>query len=477
MLRPESQALVAQVYRPDAAVLPLPRGAATGDFAAQIQALMTGSPHLATVVAHGGAEGPNTDDLTLAAAQFAIDALGLDMGITPSTLGRIYTLPDPALGGLPPAPARPQQPPPVTNLRPIPAPEETPPQPAEPPVLAPVDIVLPEALDTELEPAIVAREPAPDAEPPAELPPAAEAEPRLTPVAEENLAVEGEEPGGPATEAIEGIETSPLGIPVATSVEDANAAPVGVTPFAAEAVRAEPLGITVADEDRNHIGAMAMSAATDEEPLATPLALVAARPTATTTLLTPARWRVVEGATAEPFAVAAETEELGEHVLLLAAEPEEAFLVPLEEVQLPAPETFPVPAPEAPEPPRPAYLEPVVVASPNVKPPPLDFAGVLPFVQKRRPREYEELQQDARRLETEVTRLGDLYGEWLREDEDPELGNVALATRRLRESMAGEELESKRQTLAALKTRIAYLEARYPALTRDEVVAAGRHES
>jgi hypothetical protein len=159
---------------------------------------------------------------------------------------------------------------------------------------------------------------------------------------------------------------------------------------------------------------------------------------------------------------------------LIAAEPEEPDLVPLEEIELSARE--PVPATEAPEPPRPAYLEPVIVAAPTVKPPPLDFAGVLPFVQKRRQREYDELRQEVRRLEAEVTRLGELYDKWLREEEDPELGNVAQATRRLRESMAGEELDNKRRTLADRKARILYLEARYPALTRVEATTAERDE-
>jgi hypothetical protein len=143
------------------------------------------------------------------------------------------------------------------------------------------------------------------------------------------------------------------------------------------------------------------------------------------------------------------------------AEGDEAFIVPMDEAQLPAiPESLL--DPERAQTPR---LDLVPLTSSTVKPPPVDIARVLPFVQKRRQREYDELRNEVSRLEGEVTRLAHLHDERLREDHDPEVSTVAQSMRRLRESMTSQDLESKRKMLAELKARVAYFEARFPGLT------------
>jgi hypothetical protein len=96
----------------------------------------------------------------------------------------------------------------------------------------------------------------------------------------------------------------------------------------------------------------------------------------------------------------------------------------------------------------------------------VDLAGVLPFVQKRRQREYEELLHEVARLDADVVRLGRMYDDWLRQQDDPESSISVLGTRRLREAMTSEELFQKRAKLGALQTRLAEMEARYPALVR-----------
>ena len=85
------QAMWAEMYKPDLAILPLGGAREPMDFAKQVELVMTGNPDLAMVMPHHHRVDPQPGATTVAEAQAAIDALGLTMQITEPVLGQVYT--------------------------------------------------------------------------------------------------------------------------------------------------------------------------------------------------------------------------------------------------------------------------------------------------------------------------------------------------------------------------------------------------
>ena len=84
------QAMWAEMYKPDLAILPLNGSREPMDFAKQVELVMTGNPDLAMVMPHHHRAAPQPGATTVDEAQAAVDALGLTMQITEPELGRVY---------------------------------------------------------------------------------------------------------------------------------------------------------------------------------------------------------------------------------------------------------------------------------------------------------------------------------------------------------------------------------------------------
>ena len=216
--------------------------------------------------------------------------------------------------------------------------------------------------------------------------------------------------------------------------------------------------LTLLGEERNSIGAMTIDVVT-HEPLLGSVSLTGDVEFRFDSPLLVDPSTDAEAVGENQLRITIEAERTVARLITLSTEAEDPNLLPMDQAELPsADEIQPLEAvPPAPH-------EPVIVP-PTIKPPPVDLAGVLPFVQKRRLGQYQELLAEINRLELDVARLGQLYDAWLRQSEDPQLGTVANTTRRLRELAAREELDTKRQTLADLNEQAAYMEARHPGLT------------
>ncbi|HZT07661.1 MAG TPA: MBL fold metallo-hydrolase [Chloroflexota bacterium] len=87
----QDQALVAQMYHPDLAILALNGGHEPMDFAMQVKLLMTDNPNLSAVFPHHQRVEPSAGQTTIAEAQSAVDAMGLGQTITTPELGRVYS--------------------------------------------------------------------------------------------------------------------------------------------------------------------------------------------------------------------------------------------------------------------------------------------------------------------------------------------------------------------------------------------------
>ena len=85
------QAMWAELYKPDLAILPLGGAREPLDFAMQVKMLTTGNPDLAAVMPHHQRVDPPAGATTIAEAQAAVDALGLDVQITEPVVGEVYT--------------------------------------------------------------------------------------------------------------------------------------------------------------------------------------------------------------------------------------------------------------------------------------------------------------------------------------------------------------------------------------------------
>jgi len=450
---PERQALVAEMYRPDVALMPIKAGDTPVELAEHIRELIGGSPHLSAVFAHSVEESPQEADTVIDEAQAALDSMDLDMAITPPILGHIYTLPDahPVARRRPPAiTARPAAAPEAIPMQPVIPASEGAPIEAQPPALAPIDVVLPGVVDQAL------------AEIPPDTPPL-EPEPTLEAIEEAPLASALEEPGMAAEAAEEATAAEPESLIAAAEVQQASI--VALVPLEAEELSPPTLDGALECEDVLVLRPLNLLAAESEE--------------------SPA-WSVVQQTTEESLLLPMCSEvasETGSVALLVAYELvtfEELDLVPMKTPELPeasalaevdapretaAPESETVAAALALPP---VEREPVLDRfGREVKPARLDVAGVVPYVQKRRQRDYEELKGQIARLQAEVDRLTALYDEWVLHESHPEAGNASHNTRRLRESMTSEELHQKRIVLQDLLDRAAEMEARYPILVRE----------
>lgn len=85
------QAMWAEMYKPDLAILPLNGSREPLDFAMQVKQVATGNPGLATVMPHHQRVEPPEGATTIAEAQAALDALGVDVQITEPVVGEVYT--------------------------------------------------------------------------------------------------------------------------------------------------------------------------------------------------------------------------------------------------------------------------------------------------------------------------------------------------------------------------------------------------
>ena len=85
------QAMWAEMYKPDLAILPLNGSREPMDFAKQVELVMSGNPDLAMVMPHHHRAEPQPGATTIAEAQAAIDALGIDLQVTEPVLGEVYS--------------------------------------------------------------------------------------------------------------------------------------------------------------------------------------------------------------------------------------------------------------------------------------------------------------------------------------------------------------------------------------------------
>lgn len=87
----QDQALWAQMYQPDAAILTLTGGTEPMDFAMQAKLLMTGNPNLKNLFPHHHQLSTRPPQTTIAEAQQALGALGVPLTITEPFPGVEYT--------------------------------------------------------------------------------------------------------------------------------------------------------------------------------------------------------------------------------------------------------------------------------------------------------------------------------------------------------------------------------------------------
>jgi len=83
------QALVAQMFHPNLAILALDGTHDPVDFAMQVKLLMTDNPNLKAVYPHHHRVSPQPGQTTIADARAAIDAMGIHMQITAPVISRI----------------------------------------------------------------------------------------------------------------------------------------------------------------------------------------------------------------------------------------------------------------------------------------------------------------------------------------------------------------------------------------------------
>lgn len=86
------QALWAQMYKPDMAILHMGGDHDPLDFAMQVKLLMTDNPNLRTVVPHHNRAVPPPGQTSVAEVQAAMDELGLGLTLTAPAVGEVLTL-------------------------------------------------------------------------------------------------------------------------------------------------------------------------------------------------------------------------------------------------------------------------------------------------------------------------------------------------------------------------------------------------
>jgi L-ascorbate metabolism protein UlaG (beta-lactamase superfamily) len=84
------QALWAQMYQPDMAILHMGADHDPVDFAMQVKLLQTENPNLSAVFPHHHRVVPNPGQTTLAEVQGTIDAMALGVGVTEPVIGQVY---------------------------------------------------------------------------------------------------------------------------------------------------------------------------------------------------------------------------------------------------------------------------------------------------------------------------------------------------------------------------------------------------
>jgi L-ascorbate metabolism protein UlaG (beta-lactamase superfamily) len=87
----QDQALWAQMYQPDAAILVLGGGAEPKDFAMQVSLLTTGNPNLKVVIPHHHRAVQQPGQTTIAEAQAAVTAMGLPFEVAAPAVGQLFT--------------------------------------------------------------------------------------------------------------------------------------------------------------------------------------------------------------------------------------------------------------------------------------------------------------------------------------------------------------------------------------------------
>ncbi len=87
----QEQALLAEMYRPDVAIIPLNERHDPIDIAMQAKFLMNGNPYINTIFPHLHRANPTPGQTTVDEAQHEIDKLNLDMAIIAPMLGHRYS--------------------------------------------------------------------------------------------------------------------------------------------------------------------------------------------------------------------------------------------------------------------------------------------------------------------------------------------------------------------------------------------------
>lgn len=87
----QDQALWAEMYKPDLAILPMNGDREPMDFAMMVRLLKTENPNLKMVLPHHHRVNPTPGQTTVAEVQAAIDAMGLDITVTAPVLSQVYS--------------------------------------------------------------------------------------------------------------------------------------------------------------------------------------------------------------------------------------------------------------------------------------------------------------------------------------------------------------------------------------------------
>lgn len=87
----QDQALWAQLYQPDAAIIALGGGAEPKDFATQVRLLTTDNSNLRTVFPHHHRVVQTAGQTTIDEAQAAVAEMGLDIAVTTPVVGQVYS--------------------------------------------------------------------------------------------------------------------------------------------------------------------------------------------------------------------------------------------------------------------------------------------------------------------------------------------------------------------------------------------------
>jgi L-ascorbate metabolism protein UlaG (beta-lactamase superfamily) len=87
----QDQALWAQMYQPDIAILHLGAGQEPKDFAMQVNLLTTGNPNLRTIIPHHHRVVQTAGQTTIAEAQAALNEMGLPFQVMTPVIGQVYS--------------------------------------------------------------------------------------------------------------------------------------------------------------------------------------------------------------------------------------------------------------------------------------------------------------------------------------------------------------------------------------------------